>query len=227
MAKHLQDELNALKKKILALSHTVELSVQKSIKALGTRDEALAKAVIEADQSVDNDEVIVEEDCLKILATQQPVASDLRCLVAILKINNDLERIGDLAVNIAERVKYLAKLPQVEIPFDFNAMAKKTGAMLHEALDAFMRMDPQAARHVVLADDAVDAINREMYNRVFDGIRKSPENAECLIHYLTVSRHLERIADYATNIAEDVIYMIEGRIVRHYGSQNGVPKGAK
>lgn len=219
MAKHLQDEMNSLKKKILALSHTVEELVQKSVRALSARDTALAREVIDADNAVDTDEVVVEEDCLKILATQQPVASDLRCLVAILKINNDLERIGDLAVNIAERVKYLSQLAPVEIPFDFNGMVKKTGAMLHEALDAFMRMDAQASRHVVLADDEVDAINREMYNKVFDGIRKHPEQAECLIHYLTVSRHLERIADYATNIAEDVIYMIEGRIVRHYGSR--------
>lgn len=215
MTKHFQNELERLKKKLLALSATVEESVERAVRSINTRDVPLAREVIENDRSIDLLEVEVEEECLKILALHQPVAVDLRFVVAVLKINNDLERIGDLAVNIAERSTYLSQKAPIEMPFDFATMEQKTRLMLEKAIDALIQMDLEVAREVGAADDEIDAINREMYNQVSKGIQDSPDQVDRLIHSLSISRHLERIADYATNIAEDVIYMIEGQIVRH------------
>jgi phosphate transport system protein len=168
-------------------------------------------------------EVDVEEECLKILALHQPVAIDLRFIVTALKINNDLERIGDLAVNIAERSEFLAGQEPISVPFDFEAMAEKTQWMVTESLDSLVDMDCKRAYQVCAADDEVDALNRKMYKQVEASIIAHPRWTRCLFHLLSVSRHLERIADHATNIAEDVIYMVEGKIVRHkaedYGSQ--------
>lgn len=216
MTLHLQKEVEHLKKKLLALSTFVEESVQRAVKSLEERDGKLAAKVIENDLMIDHMEIDVEEECLKILALHQPVAVDLRFIVAVLKINNDLERIGDLAVNIAERAEYLATQPKVDIPFDFAGMSRKAQKMLTQSLDSLVNLDSPLAREVLPLDDEVDAINRQMYSQVIDGIRKHPENLNSLIHLLSVSRHLERIADHATNIAEDVIYMIEGEIVRHH-----------
>ena len=216
MTVHLERELDRLKKKILALGAIVEERVRMAIKAMETRDRELAKKVIEADDEIDQIEVDVEEGCLKILALYQPVAIDLRFIIAVIKINNDLERIGDIAVNIAERAACLATQGKLDIPFDFAGMAEKTQSMLKKSLDALVNMDSDLAWEVGAADDEVDAINRDMYLQVQDGIRKNIDRMECLIHLLQASRHLERIADHATNIAEDVIYMISGEIVRHH-----------
>lgn len=215
MTRHFQKELEGLKKKLLSLSCVVEESVEEAVRSISHRDVKLARKVIDNDDSIDLMEVEVEEECLKVLALHQPVAVDLRFVIAVLKINNDLERIGDLAVNIAERSTYLSQQEPIEMPFDFETMEKKTRLMLKKALDSLIQMDVKMANEVGAADDEVDAINREMYNQVSKGIRKSPDQADRLIHCLSISRHLERIADYATNIAEDVIYMIEGQIVRH------------
>lgn len=215
MARHLETELDALKRKLLALSAIVEETVGRAVRSLATRDERLGREILEADREIDLIEVDLEEDCLKILALHQPVAMDLRVVIAALKINNDLERIGDLAVNIAQRAISLSSLRPVEPPFDYDTMAKKTRAMLRRALDSLIDMDVQGAYEVCRLDDEIDEMNRDMYGKVFDSIRKDVTNLEALILYQSASRHLERIADYATNIAEDVIYMIEGDIVRH------------
>jgi phosphate transport system protein len=135
--------------------------------------------------------------------------------VAVLKINNDLERIGDLAVNIAERALFLATQPPVHTSFDFLVMAEKAQAMVHKSLDALVNMDAGLAREVCASDDEIDAMNRRMYHQVEEGISQHPEQMQSLVHILSTSRHLERIADHATNIAEDVIYMTEGIIARH------------
>jgi phosphate transport system protein len=216
MAWHLQKEIEHLKKKLLALSTFVEENVQRAVKSLEERDGKLAAKAIENDLLIDHMEIDVEEECLKILALHQPVAVDLRFLVAVLKINNDLERIGDLAVNIAERAEFLSTQPKVDVAFDFIGMSKKAQYMLTQSLDALVNLDSPLARKVLLLDDEVDSINRKMYDQITDGIRRRPESLNSLIHLLSVSRHLERIADHATNIAEDVIYMIEGEIVRHH-----------
>ncbi|HQE61562.1 MAG TPA: phosphate signaling complex protein PhoU [Candidatus Latescibacteria bacterium] len=215
MSGHLQREIDNLKKKLLALGAFVEEDVQKAVTAISERNASAAREVIESDPDIDKMEIDIEEDCLKVLALHQPVAIDLRFIVAVLKINNDLERIGDLAVNIAERAAFLATQERVDIPFDFVGMASKAKTMLARSLDALINGDTELAHSVCAADDEVDQINREMYYQIQDGIRNSPEQKVCLLHLLSVSRHLERIADHATNIAEDVIYMIAGEIVRH------------
>jgi phosphate transport system protein len=215
MSIHLINEIDKLKKMILSLSAMAEESVQRAVKALDSRDGALAERVVNNDYEIDRKEVDVEEECLKILALHQPVAIDLRLIIAVLKINSDLERVADLAVNIAERAVFLATQPRLPIWFNFSQMAEKAQAMLHKSLDALVNLDPSLAREVCAADDEVDAMNRDAYLRVQEGIRRHPERMESLIHLLSVSRHLERIADHATNIAEDVIYMCEGEIVRH------------
>lgn len=215
MSIHLIKEIERLKKMILSLSAMAEESVQRAVKALDMHDAALARRVIDSDYEIDKKEVDVEEECLKILALHQPVAIDLRLIIAVLKINNDLERVADLAVNIAERAQFLASQPPLPTRFDFAKMAEKAQAMLHKSLDALVNLDANLARQVCAADDEVDAMNRNAYLLVEEGIRRNPERMEPLIHMLSVSRHLERIADHATNIAEDVIYMCEGEIVRH------------
>ncbi len=215
MSIHLQKEIEKLKKMVYSLGNEVEENVNKAVRALSNRDLPLAEKIIEADHLVDQREVDLEEECLKILALHQPVAIDLRFVIAVLKINNDLERIGDLAVNIGEHAVFLAVQPSIDIPFDIASMSEKTKRMLAESLVSLVNMDTRLARAVCAADDEVDAINRQMYGQVQDGIRREVGNMESLIHYLGVARHLERIADLATNIAEDVIYMVDGEIVRH------------
>ena len=216
MAKHLENEIEKLKNTVLELSSLVEESVHKSVKSINDKDEELARDIIVKDEVIDKKEVDVEEECLKILALYQPVAIDLRFVIVALKINNDLERIGDLAVNIAERSIFLSKQKDLSMPVDFVTMSKKTIQMLKQAIDSLIKMDVDLANQVCLMDDDVDAINRKMYTFVYDQIKETPEFAETLIHFLSVSKNLERIADYATNISMDVVYMIEGTIVRHH-----------
>jgi phosphate transport system protein len=212
---HIAKAIDDLKSDLIGLGSRVEKNVREAIEALAQRDIDLAQFVIEGDHFVDDLEVEIEEECLKILALHQPVAIDLRKIIAALKITNDLERIGDLAVNIAERSKFIATRPTPSVALDFPLMCQKTQWMLKNSLDAFVKSDGDLARTVCKADDEVDAINSQMYGQVQGGIRDNVEDMEVLLHLLSISRHLERIADLATNIGEDVIYMIDGEIVRH------------
>jgi phosphate transport system protein len=215
MKRHLQVELEKLKKRVLLIAGMAEESVQDAVKALRFRDLNLAEKIIKGDQAIDDMEVAIEEECLKILALHQPVAVDLRFIAAIIKINNDLERVGDMAVNIAERVLIVAKTPPVSLSFDFDEMAAKAEAMLNMSLDSLVNGDVDMAYKVGFMDDEVDALNHRCYDLVKEAIEKEPHRANCLINLLLVSRHLERVADHATNIAEEVVYMIEGEIHRH------------
>ncbi len=215
MPTHLFREIENLKKEILTLGGMAESAVREAVAAIDNRDENAAQSVIDNDTKLDEMEVQIEEDCLKTLALYQPVATDLRFIVAVLKINSDLERVGDLAVNVAERAVFLATQPPLDATFDLPAMGGKAQEMLKKSLDALVRLNAQQAYEVLAADDEVDAMNRRMYHTVQDGIVAHPDQTESLIHMLSASRHIERIADHATNVAEDVIYMIEGVIVRH------------
>lgn len=215
MAVHLQKEENKLKKQILSLGAIVEEAVRKAVAALEKRDEKLANDVLDHDNEIDQMEVDLEEECLKILALYQPVAQDLRFVIAVLKINNDLERIGDLAGNIAERALKLSQADRAQLPFDFPKMAGRVQLMLRHALDALVNADVKLALDVRNSDDEIDDMHREVYSIVEDEIRKDVSKVGTLIQFLAISRSLERIADHATNIAEDVTYMIEGAIVRH------------
>lgn len=211
----LKRDIDRLKTNILSLSAVVEEAVQKAMLATERRDPVLAQSVIQGDKRIDVLEVELEEECLKILALHQPVAMDLRFIIAVLKINNDLERIGDLAVNIAERAVYLADHEDVTPPPTLSDLADKTQNMLHKSLDALVNADTALAKEVLATDDEVDALHRGMYGRVQKRAEEKPKEVAGLFQWLSVSRYLERIADQATNIAEDVIYMMEGEIIRH------------
>ncbi len=216
MTKHLHRELEKLKKQILSLGAMAEDRVRKAAKAVEKRDQLIADEVIKTDFEVDEMEVEIEEECLKILALHQPVAVDLRFISAVIKINNDLERIVDEAVNIARGVRFLTKENQVSFfNFEFSEMVKKTQKMLQSSLDALVNLDTDLAIKVCILDEEVDDINAGVHRMVKQATQQHPEHAEHLINTLLISRHLERIADHATNIAEEVIYLIEGEIVRH------------
>lgn len=215
MLVHLEREIEAIKKKILTLGSMVEERVTRAVQAVKNRDAALGLSVVEGDEEIDTMEVEIEEECLKVLALHQPVAIDLRFLIAVLKINNDLERIGDLAVNIAHRARALADLPPVATSFDFLQMAKEVQQLFRGSLTAFINMDIGLAKKVCEDDEKVDTINRETHQKINENIMRDPEHVQNFTLFLAVSRNLERIADHATNIAEDVIYMKAGEIIRH------------
>jgi phosphate transport system protein len=221
MSMHLQQEIETIKNRLRTLVATAKDAVEKAVKSVDERDAALAQAVVDGDFELDRAEVGLEEDCLKILALHQPVATNLRVIVSVMKMNNDIERIGDLAVNIAERALFLCSQTPIEAPSDLAKMRAKTLAMLTGSVDALVQLDTQRAREVREADDEVDDINRQLFKEFYAAVRKDPEQVERLLSYLSVGRHLERIADYATNIAEDVIYLMEGEIVRHKPSLPG------
>jgi phosphate transport system protein len=208
-------ETEHLKKKLLTLSALVEEDVRDALRAIQTRDRDLANEVISADNEIDAMEIEVEEDCLKILALHQPVARDLRFIVAVLKMTSDLERIGDLSLNIAERALYLAEHPGVAIPGNISMLAEKAVVMLKKSLDALVHLDGELATEVCRLDDEVDALHSDMYAFVRDAILAMPSDIDGLLALLSVSRYLERIADHATNIAEDVLYIVDGEIMRH------------
>ena len=215
MSKHLQNDLESLKKAIIMMGEEVEDRVYRATLSIIRKDGDMARDVIESDAEIDKMEVQFEENCLSLLALYQPVAIDLRFIVASLKINSELERVGDLAVNIAERSAFLATQEGVEIPFDLGGMALTAESMLTASIDALVNFDAKLAYRIRTEDDRVDKMNREMYDKIKEEIQKHPEHINYLFHALSVGRHLERIADHATNIAEDVIYLVDAEIVRH------------
>ncbi len=218
MSVFLQREIDGLKKMISSLGAHVEENVGRAVRAVHERDGELAKVVIDSDPDIDLMEVTIEEECLKTLALHQPVAHDLRFIIAVLKVNSDLERIGDLAAGIAKQGRYLAGSRSCDVPYDLVGMAVKVRRMLRDSLDALTEKDATIAHRVCVADDEVDAMDRLMYQEVRAAIRETPEKTEGLIRLQRVSQNLERIADHATNIAEDVIYLVEGEIIRHKGA---------
>jgi phosphate transport system protein len=215
MAIHLMKEIEGLKRKTLSLSTLVEENVGRAVLAFTEKNEKLARQVINLDNVIDTLEIEVEEECLKILALHQPVAVDLRFIIAALKMNSDFERIGDLATNIAERALALAKSPDSVIGDKLGCMVEHVRGMLKNSLDSLVNLDAPLAKKVCASDDEVDACYREMYDDVKKSIIESPANLDDSLQVLSTSRHLERIADHATNIAEDVIYLVDGEISRH------------
>ena len=218
MTRHIERQIDQLKERILHVGTLVEEAISKSITALINRDASLAQRVMASDEEIDRMEVEVEEECPKILALYQPVAADLRFVVAVLKINNDLERMGDLAKNIAKRVSQLAAGRPCPLPPEIRTMAMQTQEMVKQSLDAVVNADPALARQVREEDDAVDAARQKIRKRVMQTLQEGTDDVESLLRMNSVSKHIERIADMATNVAEDVIYMVEGEIVRHRAS---------
>lgn len=211
----LQRKNEILKNKLVSLATMVEESVKLAVKAIRERDSKLSASVIDGDKDIDRIEIEIEEDCLEILALHQPVAMDLRFITGVYQIINQLERIGDLAVNIAETALLLASETPLNIPSDYYFMAEKTQNMLKNALDAFVNMDDALAARVLADDDEVDMMKHKLHSDFEERLVIELERRHALTHLFLVSRHLERISDHSTNIAEDVIYMVTGEIVRH------------
>jgi len=216
MSKHLERDLDDLQKDLLALAASVEEAIHKAIRALQERDVPLAEEVIDGDNDIDEEENHVEEECLKVLALHQPVAVDLRRVTAVLLINTDLERMADLAEDIAERAVQLARPPYIPVPDKLQRMTDLTTSMVRQSLDAFVNLDARLARLVCRLDDEVDRLNNAIIEELIAIMQKAPEMVEPGLSLFSATRHLERIADHATNIAEDVVYLVEGNIIRHH-----------
>jgi phosphate transport system protein len=217
MSKHLQNDLTQLEQEVLAQSSMVEEMIEKACRGLREIRADIAAEVIAQERQIDLREIRIEEACLKVLALHQPVAVDLRRAATVLKVNNELERIADLAVNIAERTQSLVDYPEFVIPANLERMAQIATAMVHDALDAFVNLDADLARDICHRDDHVDHYNREVIAELRRMMRDRSEVVEPALHFFSAARQVERIADHATNIAEDVIYLVEGEIARHGG----------
>jgi len=216
MSVHMEREVKKLRKMILSLGALVEENLSRAVRSLELRDTVLAEKSAAADAQIDQCEIEIEEECLKVLALHQPVATDLRFLIAVLKINDTLERIGDQAVNIANKTERITAHPQpVQVDVHFNQMANAARSMLKDALDALVNMDAEVARHVCCCDDEVDKMKREARQKIEAAIQETPSQVSPLLALLGATRNIERIADLATNIAEDVVYLVDGRIIRH------------
>jgi len=207
--------LDELKQKLLRMGGMAEQGIDRAIEAYRRRDVALCHMVFAGENAINGMERDIDELALDLMAMQQPMAVDLRFIIAVVKINADLERVGDQAVNIAERVQELTTLPQVEIPVDIPRMAELASGMVRNALEAFLAADSDLAQQVLDCDNALDAINAENAKAVLKVLKESPELAQVATDILIISRNLERVGDHATNIAEDVIFWVRGADVRH------------
>lgn len=217
MDRHLDQELDNIRQQLIHMGSLVEKMVGDSMKALLERDDVRAEAVIQRDAAIDALEKEIDEDCHTVLATQQPTASDMRFLVAVMKINNNLERVGDSAVNICQSVQKLNQEPQLKPYIDLPRLDDLVREMLDKSLEAFIGEDGDLALRVCLADDKVDAHYRQLFRKLVTFMIEDPKRVTRALHLLLIARNLERVADHATNIAEEVIYHVEGRDIRHLG----------
>ncbi len=215
MSIHLQRDLDNLQRLILSLGGLVEAAIFKAIRALRERHVGLAQEVVEGDSQIDADENAITEECLKILALHQPVAGDLRRIATAMMAVVDLERMGDLAEEIAERAVHMSKLSCAPFPDGIETMTDLALTMVRQSLNAFVNGDSDLARRVIRMDDAVDGYNDKLISEITKIMRSSPDLIECALSQFSVVRHVERIADHATNIAEDVCYQVEGQLIRH------------
>ncbi len=215
MSEHFHKELDELRESFLEQGKRVGETIEKAIEAFLERDEELARTVLEEDHVIDEHEIKIEEECLKLMALYQPIASDLRFLISAIKINNDLERIADLSSNICERVITISAQNKLDMKDRFKSMTDKVRSMVQESLKSLIETDGELARNVRKADDEVDDLHRKTFKVLIDEIQDDPDVADVAIQNISISRYLERIADHACNIAEDVIYMMEGEIIRH------------
>ena len=214
--RHFVEELEDLRKELLAMAGLAELAVHESIQALTERDSNRAQQVLMNEARINQMEIRIDEMATRLLATQQPMASDLRFLTVAIKINNDLERIGDLAVNIVERTLSLIALPPVKPLVDIPRMAHLAESMVHDSLDAFVRRDAELARSVLLSDDAVDDLCDAIRDELVEFMQEDPSTISRSLDLILVARNLERVGDHATNIAEDVLFLVQGVDVRHH-----------
>jgi phosphate transport system protein len=216
IVRHFQEELEQLKRRLLEMGGLAEEEVRVAIKGLVERDEALIGRAITGDEPVNAMHIEIDSRCFTLLALYQPMAADLRAIVAAVKINTDLERVGDLAVNIAEAAERCIRLPPVKKLIDIPRMAGLAQAMLRDALDAFVRRDITLAQRVLDEDDKLDALKTQIFRELLTYMLQDPSTIEAALDLILISRHLERIGDHATNIAEDVIFIVSARDVRHH-----------
>jgi phosphate transport system protein len=215
MQRHFHEELEGLKQTLLVMGALVEDQIHRVMRALLERDDALAEGVIERDRQVNAYDVEVDEKCVELLALHQPAAGDLRFITTAMKIVTDLERIGDQAVNIAQRAIELNREPQLKPYIDLPRMSEKAARMVRESLDAFVNRDTALARRVCAEDEAVDALKEQVFRELLTFMMEDARTIPRAIRLILISRFLERVADHATNIAEMVVYLVEGKMVRH------------
>lgn len=215
MSVHLIRDLDNLHRSLMTMCTMVEELIHSAVETLAAPSEQKARELAAQDVKIDDYDVAIEEDCLKILALHQPVATDLRRITTVMKISGELERVADLAVHIAERSSGLTNVGNLPIPSKVHDMAENAVKMLHESIDAYVNLDTKLARKVCRQDDIVDELNRQIIDTIMQLMTQSPQVIEPALHLFSASRHIERVADHATNIAEDVIYLVEGEIVRH------------
>lgn len=216
MERHFETELKQLKKKLLEMSDLVEKALSASMKALMDRDEKAAREVITEDNAINMLEIVIDDLCLRFLALHQPQAGDLRFIAAGMRINNELERMGDLTVNIAQRTLDLLKGPPIEPPADIPEMATASQSMLKDSISAFVNNDSKLAQDVCERDDVVDKLNRQIFCDSMKLMCHDQGMIERSLELILVAKNLERIADLATNICEDVIYMVDGKVIKHH-----------
>ncbi len=213
--RHFQQELEELKGKLLEMSALVEAAIQRSVSAVTQKDRSAAEQVLRDEAHVNELEMAIDEFAINLLATQQPLAADLRLIVAALKINTDLERMGDLSVNIAQKAVSLLSEPVVTPMVDIEHMSALVESMVRKSLDAFVTHDADLARSVLAADDAVDSLRTASYHELVSFMEKNPQNIPQALDLIGITRSLERIADHSTNVAEDVLFLVKGIDVRH------------
>jgi phosphate transport system protein len=216
--RHFQEDLDALKERLLAMGGLAEERVREAVRGVKERDGGAIDAVLTGDEPINELHMEVDDRCFKLLALHQPMAADLRVIVAAVKINTDLERVGDLAVNIAEAGKRYVQHPPVKPLIDIPRMGDLAQKMLRDALDAFVRRDMVLAEAVLAADDTLDALKTQIFRELLTYMLQSPDTIEPALDLILISRHLERIGDHATNVAEDVIFILSARDVRHHGA---------
>jgi phosphate transport system protein len=214
--RHFEQELEQLKGKLLEMSALVEAAVQRSVAAVAQKDRSAAEQVLHDEARINQLEMEIDEFAINLLATQQPLAADLRLVVAALKINTDLERMGDLSVSIAQRAVSLLSEPVITPMVDIRHMSSLVESMVRKSLDAFLANDADMARSVLASDDAVDSLRTASYHELVSFMEKDPRNIPQALDLIGITRSLERIADHSTNIAEDVLFLVKGIDVRHH-----------
>lgn len=217
MERHFDQQLGALRKNLIQMASMIETAIANAVKSLIERDSDLARLVVQSDEQVDALELEIDKQCVDLLALRQPLAIDLRFITSSIKITNNLERMGDLAVNIAERVIPLSQEPQLKPLIDIPRMATITQTMVKDSIDAFVNRDTELARSVYQRDSTVDAMNDQIFRELLTYMMQDPGNITRAVHLILISRHLERIADHSTNIAEEVVYIVKAKVVKHRG----------
>ena len=217
MERHFDQQLGALRKNLIQMASMIETAIANAVKSLIERDSDLARLVVQSDEQVDALELEIDKQCVDLLALRQPLAIDLRFITSSIKITNNLERMGDLAVNIAERVIPLSQEPQLKPLIDIPRMATITQTMVKDSIDAFVNRDTELARSVYERDSTVDAMNDQIFRELLTYMMQDPANITRAVHLILISRHLERIADHSTNIAEEVVYIVKAKVEKHRG----------